>query len=99
MEHCYTIKMLHGDLPGGPGVKNLPADMGDRGSIPGLEHSTCCRAAKLMPQGCWDSGAHAVQHEEPQWEALAAQPETAPQQQKASTAKANVLFFFFLNKT
>ena len=36
MEHCYTIKMLHGDLPRGPGVKNLPADMGDTGSIPGL---------------------------------------------------------------
>ena len=42
------IKMLHGDLPGGPGVKNLPADMGDRGSIPGLEHSTCCRATKPL---------------------------------------------------
>lgn len=33
----YTIKMLHGDLPGGPGVKNVPANMGDTGSIPGLQ--------------------------------------------------------------
>ena len=36
MEHCSTIKMLHGDLPGGPGVKNLPAKVGTL-LIPGLE--------------------------------------------------------------
>ena len=30
------------DLPGGSVVKNLPANAGDTGSIPGLGDSTCC---------------------------------------------------------
>ena len=36
-EACHERKMrkYHWDFPGGPVVKNPPADAGDRGSIPG----------------------------------------------------------------
>ena len=34
------------DFPGGPVVKNLLVNAEDADSIPGLEDSTCCRAAK-----------------------------------------------------
>ena len=38
--YCRLIRQLHGkrliwDFPGGPAVKNLPANAGDTGSIPG----------------------------------------------------------------
>ena len=57
------------DFPGGPVIKNLPANAGDMGSIPVRslmqEDPMCCRAAKLVPQllktAC--SGAHASQQE------------------------------------
>ena len=32
------------NFPGAPGVKNLPAILGDKGSTP--EDPTCCRATK-----------------------------------------------------
>ena len=32
---CAIIKMTCGDFPGGTGDKNLPANAGDMGSIPG----------------------------------------------------------------
>ena len=38
------------DIPGGPVVKNLPANAGDMGSIPGGEDPTCHRATKPTPQ-------------------------------------------------
>ena len=34
------------NFPGGPVVKNLPADAGDMGSIPGPEDPTCHGAIK-----------------------------------------------------
>ena len=33
------VKSRDGDFPGGPAVKNPPANAGDRGSIPGLGRS------------------------------------------------------------
>ena len=33
--------------------KNLPANAGDTGSIPGQEDSTCCRATKSMYHNFW----------------------------------------------
>ena len=36
------------DLPGGIVDKNLPANVGDTGSIPGPEDSTCGGATKPM---------------------------------------------------
>ena len=36
-------------LPGGLVIKNPPANAGDKGSIPGPEDSTCCRATKTIP--------------------------------------------------
>ena len=41
------------DIPGGPGVKNLPANAGDMGSIPGGEDPTCHRATKPMHLEYW----------------------------------------------
>ena len=35
-------------MPGGPVVKNPPANAGDTDSIPSLEDSTCCIATKLV---------------------------------------------------
>ena len=34
-----VIKIIHLDFPGGPGVKNPPANAGDMSSIPGLVRS------------------------------------------------------------
>ena len=77
---CQLFKCLKSDFPGGPLVKNPPANSGDTGSIlgPGRSH---------MPRG---SGAHvpqllsprcppcAPQQEKPlQWEACASQLEGA----------------------
>ena len=51
------------DFPGGPGVKNLPANAGDTGSIPGprkhhVPQSNKARAAQLqagVQQLQWDA--------------------------------------------
>ena len=40
---------LHGDFPGGPEVKNLPATAGDAGSIPGQGTKTQQSSDKLRP--------------------------------------------------
>ena len=37
-----------GDFPGGPLVKNPLANVGERGSIPGQEDSTCLWATKSL---------------------------------------------------
>ena len=39
------------NFPGGPGVKNLPAVLGDKGSIP--EDPTCCRATRPTCHNYW----------------------------------------------
>ena len=36
------------DFLGGPVVRNLPANAGNMGSIPGLEDPTCCEATKPL---------------------------------------------------
>ena len=40
------IRVNRWDFPGGTVVKNLPANAGDMGSIPGPEDPTCRRATK-----------------------------------------------------
>ena len=40
------LKIVDEGLPGGSEVKNLPASVGDTGSIPDQEISTCRRATK-----------------------------------------------------
>ena len=42
----FSFKPQYMDSPGGAVVKNLPANAGDAGSIPGLEEPTCRGAAK-----------------------------------------------------
>ena len=38
--HHFSLHVkIHGDFPGGAVVKNLPANAGDTGSIPGLGRS------------------------------------------------------------
>ena len=37
--HSGKLQMLFGGFPGGPVVKNSPANAGDTGSIPGGERS------------------------------------------------------------
>ena len=39
-------QILTTDFPGGSVTKNLPANIGNRGSIPGLEDLTCRGATK-----------------------------------------------------
>ena len=77
-----------GDFPGGPVVKNPPANAGDMGLTLVQEDSTCQGATKLVshhyrahvlqllkPES---SRAHGLQQEKPpQWEAQAPQPEKA----------------------
>ena len=41
------------NLPGGAVVKNLPANAGDMGSIPGPGRSTCYRATKPLCHNYW----------------------------------------------
>ena len=36
------------DFPSSPVDKNLPANAGDMGSIPGLRHATCQKATQPM---------------------------------------------------
>ena len=47
IQKSFTIKNdNYLDFPGGPVVKNLPANAGDMGSIPGLEDSKCSETTK-----------------------------------------------------
>ena len=41
MKHKISKKNKTRDFPGGTVDKNLPANAGDMGAIPGLEDSTC----------------------------------------------------------
>ena len=51
-------KINRPDFPSGTVHKNLPANAGDTGSIPGLEDSTCHRAAEPV---CHNLGACALE--------------------------------------
>ena len=87
------------DLPCGPVVKNLPANVGDTGLSPGREDFTCFGASKPTHHNCWVSALEPVIHsrEAMQWEAHASQLENSPgllqldkacsQPQRPSTAK------------
>ena len=44
----HYIKVQGMDFPGGAVVKNLPANAGDKGSIPCLGRTTCREANKSM---------------------------------------------------
>ena len=46
------------NIPGGPMVKNLPANAGDMGSVLVQEDPTCCGATKPM---CHNYGAHTLE--------------------------------------
>ena len=78
------------NFPGGPGVKNLPAVLGDKGSIP--EDPTCCRATRPMCHNCWGpcTQSCAAQLEKPlQWETCTPQLDRrpcSPQLEKEHTA-------------
>ena len=43
------------DFPGGPVVRNVPANAGDKGLIPVWEDSICQGAAKLIDHKYWAS--------------------------------------------
>ena len=58
------------DFPGGPVVKNPPANAGDTGSIPGLGRSYMPRATKPMHDNYRVPGARALQQEKPPRTAL-----------------------------
>ena len=44
----FLMKKCILGFPGGTVVKNLPANAGDMGSVPGLEDPTGCRVARPM---------------------------------------------------
>ena len=109
MRSC--LKTFEGDFPGGSVVKNLPANAGDMGSIPG-QGGTHMLWSKLR---LWataiepNSRACAPQQETPQqWEASAPQWESSPlwlqlekahtQQRRPSTAKNKNKFWGSLNE-
>ena len=46
--YIFSIRNYMLDLPGGAVVKNLPANAGDMGSIPGPGRSTCSGTTKLV---------------------------------------------------
>jgi len=48
-----TLKIMGLGFHGGSVVKNLPANAGDTGSVPGVEDPTCCAAAKPMRPNYW----------------------------------------------
>ena len=47
------LKHVQG-FSGGAVVKNLPANAGDTGLIPGPEDPTCCEATKSVQHSYWD---------------------------------------------
>ena len=65
-EHMNAHQIL--GLPGGSGLKNLPANAGDRGSIPGLGrphipvgHNYGACALEPRTPSCWARGPHPLQ--------------------------------------
>ena len=54
----HLLKHVFSDFPGGPVVKNPPANEGDTGSIPGLGRSYMLPATKPMCRSYW---AHVLQ--------------------------------------
>ena len=87
----YSKAIVH-DFPGGPVVKNLPANSGDLGSIPVLRRSHMLQSnlARVLRLLSPCPRPHALQQEKPQWwEACALQLESSPcspQLEKALTA-------------
>ena len=53
------------DLPGGTVDKNLLANSGDTGSVPGPEDSTYCRQLTCVPQLRPCTRDHVLQQQEP----------------------------------
>ena len=80
------------DFPGGPVIKNPPADAGDRGwSLVG-DNSACCGATDSAYHSYWSwgPGACAPQREKPLWwETHAGQLEKALAQQLRPRAAKN----------
>ena len=69
------------DFPGSPVAKNLPANAGDIGSIPGLERFRMPQATKPVHHSYWSHAPIACtlqQEKPPQWEAHAMQQRVAP---------------------
>ena len=98
------------DFPGGPVVKNLPANRGDMGSITGPEipHATEQQSLSATTTDSLHPKAHTLKQEKPeQWKACAPQLMSSPhspqlkkahmQQWTPSTAK-NSFINFFLKK-
>ena len=55
------MRVNQGDFPGGPVVKNPPANVGDMDLISGPEDPTCCETAKpeaLTPQSPHNKKSH-----------------------------------------
>ena len=79
------------DFPGGPVVKNLPANVGDTGSIPGPGRSHTPWVTRLVHHSYWapSSRARAPQQEKPlQWEAHEPQRSIAPRSLQLEKARA-----------
>ena len=55
-------KKVEGDFPGGAAVKNLPANAGDTGSIPGPGRSTSCGTTKPVRHNYWACALEPVRH-------------------------------------
>ena len=56
------FKNLHGDIPGGSVLKNLPANAGDMGSSPSPEDPTCHRATKPLHHNYWACALEPTSH-------------------------------------
>ena len=90
-------------LPGGPMIKNPPANAEDTDSTPGLGRSHMTGGTKPEGHNCWAHGPRACalqQEKSPQWEAWALQLERSPcsaqlekahrEQWRLSTAKTKL---------
>ena len=75
----FMLKAIMRGFPGGPVVKNPPADAGDTGLISALEDSTCCGAAKPVLKAPQEEKplqqeAQAPQQSSPHWPQLGKSP-------------------------
>ena len=48
--HTNCLKLISGDFPGSPVIRNLPYSSGGAGSIPGTGTKIPCDTAQLSPQ-------------------------------------------------
>ena len=58
MDAVMLFKMQLQYFPGGAVNKNLPANAGNMGSVPGLGGFQCCRAAKPVCHNYWACAPH-----------------------------------------